>query len=58
VTEFEVRALQELKSISRAAWAIAWLIALGLIVLSSLARVSSETYDEELDTHYALEQQL
>jgi hypothetical protein len=55
MTEYELRVTQELNSVSRAAWAIAWLIALGLI-LSSLVRVSSgETYDDELDTHYAQE---
>ena len=55
MTDFERRATQELNSISRATWAIAILIAIGLL-LSSLASASSteEAYDEELDAHYAV----
>jgi hypothetical protein len=56
VTEYELRVTQELNSVSRAAWAIAWLIALGLILSSWVSVSSSETYEgEELDTQYAQE---
>ena len=53
MTEFEVRAMQRLDSLKRAAWTIAWLVGIGLVL--SLFSVSPSDYyeDEELDVRYA-----
>ena len=55
MTEFEVRAMQRLDSLKRAAWTIAWLIGIG-IVLSVFSVSSSDYYaGEELDVRYAVD---
>ena len=54
MTEFEVRAMQKLTSLTRAAWIIAGLIAIGIVL--SLFSSSDDYYEgEELDAHYAVD---
>jgi hypothetical protein len=56
MTEFEALVTQELRSLSRAAWTIAWLIVIycSLFWVSSMS--SRSNYEgEELDAHYAVD---
>ena len=56
MTEFEVRVIQELHSLSRAAWTIAWLIVLYCSLFWMTSMSSRSDYEgEELDAHYAMD---
>jgi hypothetical protein len=54
MTEFEVRVIQQLESVARAAWAIAWLLGLTAIAIGlSADRIDILGEEAEVDTHYA-----